>query len=93
MKETAKLIDKGIGRNKLIKFLREQGILMSNNEPYQSYIDQGYFKYVIKTVDNGYGRYLFQTPVTLATPKGIEFIKKQIEKQEKANENQNQEEN
>ena len=88
MKETAKLIDKKIGRNTLLKFLREKGILMANNEPYQSYIEEGYFKYVIKMIDNSYGRYLFQTPVTLVTAKGIEFIKNQVDKEETKNENQ-----
>ncbi len=32
-----------IGRNRLFQWLREKGILMSNNLPYQKYIDRGYF--------------------------------------------------
>lgn len=33
-----------IGRNRLFKWLRENEILMSNNLPYQKYIESGYFK-------------------------------------------------
>ena len=32
-----------IGRNRLFRWLRENGILMSDNLPYQKYIDRGYF--------------------------------------------------
>ncbi len=32
-----------IGRNRLFKWLRKKGILMSNNLPYQKYIENGYF--------------------------------------------------
>lgn len=37
---------KGIGRNKLFKILRNEKILRKNNEPYQKYIDEGWFKLV-----------------------------------------------
>lgn len=93
MSETAKLIDKGIGRNKLYEFLKEKGIMMQNNEPYQSYCDQGYFKYVIKNILNRRGQVLFEQPVALVTAKGIEFIKKQLEKEETKNESENKEMN
>ena len=32
-----------IGRNRLFRWLRENGILMSDNLPYQKFIDRGYF--------------------------------------------------
>ena len=32
-----------IGRNRLFRWLRENGILMSDNIPYQKFIDRGYF--------------------------------------------------
>ena len=41
-----------IGRNRLFQWLREKGILMSDNLPYQKYIESGYFKvkeYVFET--------------------------------------------
>jgi anti-repressor protein len=39
--EFAKTI--GTGRNRLFKQMRDDGILMANNQPYQRYIDQGLF--------------------------------------------------
>ena len=33
-----------IGRNRLFRWLKEKSILMSNNLPYQKYIESGYFK-------------------------------------------------
>jgi Rha family phage regulatory protein len=35
---------KNIGRNKLFEILREKSILDRRNQPYQTYIDRGYFK-------------------------------------------------
>lgn len=46
MAQVAKVLDMGIGRNKLFAFLRENGVLRSNNEPYQEYIDKGWFRVV-----------------------------------------------
>lgn len=40
--DMAKLIGKkGVGPNKLFRLLKEHGVLMSNNRPYQDYIDRG----------------------------------------------------
>jgi anti-repressor protein len=36
----------GIGRNNLFAILREKGVLMSGNVPYQSMVDRGYFRVV-----------------------------------------------
>ena len=45
--ETAKLLAiPGLGRNTLIQFLRDEGILMANNVAKQRYIDRGYFHIV-----------------------------------------------
>lgn len=60
----------GTGRDRLFRFLRNQGILMKNNEPYQVYVSGGYFE-VIETVRNG-----FVNVKTMVTPKGIGFIDK-----------------
>lgn len=57
-----------IGRNRLFDWLRNSGYLMSNNTPYQKYINDGYFK-VIETIKNTpYGTKIF--PKTLITGKG-----------------------
>lgn len=76
MAEAAKLINANMGRTKLFRFLREEGLLMDDNEPYQRYIDNGCFKYVVKDIFGRRGQVLFPQTVTLVSPKGIDFIKK-----------------
>ena len=41
-----------MGRNKLFEWLRNQGYLRGNNEPYQQYVNQGLFR-VRETMHNG----------------------------------------
>ena len=40
----AKVLNCGMGQNRLFAFLRENNILMANNQPYQKYIDEGWFR-------------------------------------------------
>jgi phage antirepressor YoqD-like protein len=64
MAELATLINiSGMGRNNLLKYLREKGILNQYNEPTDSYKDLNYFK----RRTNGY------EPI-LVTPAGAKFI-------------------
>ncbi len=42
----AKILDMGIGRNRLFQFLRDHGVLQANNEPYQKHIDANHFRLV-----------------------------------------------
>jgi phage antirepressor YoqD-like protein len=70
---------KSIGRNKMFKILREAQILRHNNEPYQQYIDRGYFDLVEQDYDRGlYGVGVNQKPVV--TQKGIDFIRKIVDR-------------
>lgn len=46
MKQAAKLLQLDMGRTKLFAFLRDKRILMANNEPYQEFVDDGYFRVV-----------------------------------------------
>lgn len=47
MGTVAKVLNiKGVGRNKLFEILRDKKILMSNNQPYQKYIDSGWFRQI-----------------------------------------------
>lgn len=47
MNQVSKTLNiKGLGRNKLFEFLRSQKILMNDNQPYQQYVDKGYFKLI-----------------------------------------------
>lgn len=71
--KVAKALDiEGIGRNKLFDILRNKEVLRSNNEPYQRYINDGYFK-VIAVAKNG--RKFAQT---LVTGKGMSWINKKM---------------
>jgi anti-repressor protein len=60
----------GLGQNKLFDWLRDNKYLMSNNIPYQKYIDAGYFK-VIEWVLEKKNEAKFKT---LITGKGQEYI-------------------
>lgn len=81
MGEMAKLLkDKhiDIGRNRLFAILREEGILMKSNVPYQQYIDRGYFEVKEAVKENSYGNKVF--PTTYVTGKGQLFLTKEIQK-------------
>lgn len=78
MKTMAKLLkDKNIdiGRNRLFDFLRIKKILMSDNQPYQQYIDAGYFKVNEYTYTNPFGQTKTNRQ-TLITGKGQLYIAK-----------------
>lgn len=77
MKNVANVLDMGIGRNNLFKFLREQKILMADNRPYQEYIDRGYFRVIEQKFDRGCGEVGISIK-TLVFQKGIDFIRKRL---------------
>lgn len=68
-----------IGRNRLFKWLRTNGILMSDNLPYQRFIDRGYFevKETVFEVDSMTRTY----QQTLVTGKGQRFIIGRLKKE------------
>ena len=79
MAAVAKTINQpGYGRNNLFKLLREQKILRKNNQPYQKYVNMGYFKQVIVPIKKK-GE-VWQGTKTVATAKGIDFIIRIINK-------------
>lgn len=57
-----------IGRNRLIKWLKEKRILKDNRTPYQTFIDRGYFDVVETKKETVYGTLVF--PKTVITGKG-----------------------
>ena len=68
-----------MGRNKLYAFLRKQGIMYYDNGvnvPYQQFVTQGYFH--IKERLGKDGKY---HPTTMATTKGMNFIRKVLQKE------------
>ncbi|MGL5243818.1 MAG: phage antirepressor KilAC domain-containing protein [Sarcina sp.] len=47
MATVAKVLNiKNVGRNKLFEILRDKKVLMQNNQPYQKYIDNGWFRQI-----------------------------------------------
>jgi prophage antirepressor-like protein len=77
MSQVAKAL--GTGRNRLFKFLREQKILMSNNMPYQQYIDRGYFE--VKETPKELGGRQINFTQTYVTAKGVDFIFRLLQEQ------------
>ncbi|MCA1233835.1 phage antirepressor KilAC domain-containing protein [Bacillus velezensis] len=65
---------KGLGQNNLFIFLRDKKLLMKDNQPYQTYVNRGYFKVIARTTPVG------NKPVTLVTPKGADYIANLINK-------------
>lgn len=57
-----------IGRNRLIKWLKEKKVLKDNRTPYQTFIDRGYFDVVETKKETMYGTMVF--PKTVITGKG-----------------------
>jgi phage antirepressor YoqD-like protein len=83
MADTCKILDMGIGRNKLFAFLRGKEILQKDNIPYQRFVDAGYFKVVE-------GKYevnenVVVTKTTYVKQKGIDYIRKLLSKKEDNN--------
>lgn len=80
MAAVAKVLNyKGLGRNKLFEILRNEKIVRYNNEPYQEYIDRGYFEVIEQEVSTNYGGTLInRKPVV--TQKGIDYIRKVLDK-------------
>jgi prophage antirepressor-like protein len=79
IQQVAKVLNfNGIGQITLFSILRTSGVLISNvnhkNEPYQKFIDKGYFKVIEqKYISNDETKIRIKT---LVTQKGVEFINK-----------------
>ena len=77
--EAAKVLNfAGLGRNKLFAFLRQEKILMQNNQPYQEYIDRGYFRVIEQKFNKPDGDIAINLK-TVIYQKGLDFVRKQIE--------------
>jgi len=68
---------KGWGRNNVFSLLRDRQILRYNNEPYQEYIERGYFKTIEEMFEDSYGRTMVYRK-TMVSQKGLDFIRKLI---------------
>lgn len=72
LKEVASMLDCGVGRNKLFEFLRKEGILMSNNEPYKTYSE--YLRYIPNKMLYAKGK------TVVKGMRGVDFIRKRLKK-------------
>lgn len=80
MKTMAKLLKDNninIGRNRLFEFLRIKKILMKDNQPYQQYVNAGYFKVNEYTYTNSLGKTKTNRQ-TFITGKGQLYITKKV---------------
>jgi len=76
--DAAKVLDMGVGQNKLFDVLRREQILKDNNVPYQEYIDRGYFRVIEqKFVVKGETRISIKT---LVSQRGLDYIRKMLQK-------------
>lgn len=79
MRKASAVLDiKGFGRNNLLEFLRQKGILDGGNIPYRKYQDQGYFRVIETKWTDKYG----ETKISFKTvvyQKGLDFIRRKIE--------------
>lgn len=82
MATVAKVLNiKGIGRNKLFEILRDKKILMSNNQPYQKYIDNGWFRQIESkfNLPNGDIKINIKTVVFQKGVDGIRKVLREVE--------------
>ena len=77
--ETAKMLAvPGFGRNNLIRFLREEGILMADNVAKQRYVDRGYFRIVQRDYYAPDGTTRVKA-VTRVWEKGVDYIRHRLD--------------
>lgn len=77
MAQAAKVLNMGIGRNRLFKMLREKKVLQNNNQPYQEYVDRGYFRLIETSFQKPDG----STHISIKTvvyQKGLDYIRKVV---------------
>ena len=68
----------GVGRNNLFQYLRDKNVLMSNNQPYQEFVDRGLFRVVQSSYTNARTGGVEITYTTHVYQKGVDFIRKAL---------------
>lgn len=80
MKEVAKILNiKNIGRNKLFEILRNKNILDRSNQPYQKYVDAGYFRVIESRFNLPDGEIKISLK-TVVFQQGLDFIRRELGK-------------
>jgi prophage antirepressor-like protein len=83
MNEVSKVLGiKGLGRNNLFEFLRDNAILDRCNVPYQKYIDCGWFRVIEQKYTKNVEEHI--SIKTLVYQKGVDAIRRKIEAQRSA---------
>lgn len=75
MATVAKVLNMGVGRNKLFEILRDKKVLQERNAPYQSYIDRGWFRVIESKYTKPNGDMCINYK-TIVYQKGIDGIRK-----------------
>jgi anti-repressor protein len=73
----AKILDCGVGRNRLFELLRNAGILQKDNIPFQTFIDRRYFRVIEQKYNLPDGSIRINTK-TLVYQKGLDYILKTL---------------
>jgi anti-repressor protein len=83
MGRAAKVLNCGIGRNRLFALLRDKGVLMDNNMPYQWALDKGYFRVIEQkwTKPDGSTHVSFRT---LVYQRGLAYLRRLVQGARKA---------
>lgn len=76
VQEVAKVL--GTGPNRLFQWLRDEGIFMNNNMPYQKHVDMGHVRVVERRFRDRHGEVQIYTR-SLITGKGLIYIQKRIQ--------------
>lgn len=79
--EVAKIL--GTGQNRLFKWARSVSILMRNNQPYQRFVDDGYFRVVERQYNDERGESHTYSR-TLITGKGLQYLHRRFERDDEA---------
>lgn len=77
MHEAVKILNVGFGRNIMFAKLREAGVFMHGNVPYQEYVDAGYFRLVETSFVKPSGKISVGTK-TVVTQKGLDFLRRKF---------------
>jgi len=76
--QCAKILNvKNIGRNKLFEILRQKKILNEHNQPYQKYVDCGYFRIIETSFNLPDGTQKINLK-TVVFQKGLDFIRRTV---------------
>lgn len=82
MDMVAKTLNAGLGRNKLFAFLRDKGVLMRNNTPFQRYVGLGWFRCIETKFNKPNGDTCINIK-TVVLQKGLDGIRKMLKERNK----------